>query len=172
MAVPAISFDSTTLTTQTGRTSSTLVAKPRLNTSTSRVVSRPNVAPSLIAGDIPDFPDPKDGYDSALVLRGSASASLKIPQRMTHLQVQGFVGPRYGIANFSISPPPPVNLTPEMTSLSTDRPWYTWAELFDTPLNPQVNYTLTVSTTPGTAGDGVRLHHLILIPSSNLEGVL
>jgi hypothetical protein len=51
-----------------------------------------------------------------------------------------------------------------MTNLSTKRPWYGRVSLFNTPLNPQVTYTLTVSTTPETAGNGVHLESLIVMP--------
>jgi hypothetical protein len=84
---------------------------------------------------------------------------------MAYLVVQGYVGPRYGTPNISISPAPPSGLTPEMTSPSTDRPWYTWGTLLNTPLDPEVRYTLTVSTTPETAGDGVHLNYIHAYPS-------
>ncbi len=103
-----------------------------------------------------------DGIDpvNTLALKGTSSATLKLPPKLAFLTVYGYVGPGYGIANISISPPPPANLTYEMTNPSTNRPWYASVPLLNTPLDPEVKYTLTVSTTPETAGGGVHLDYL------------
>jgi hypothetical protein len=102
-----------------------------------------------------------------MVLKGTASTSFKIPPYTAYILVDGYVGPRYGVANFSISPPPPTNLTTEMMNLSTNRTWFAPAPLFYTPLFFMDNYTLTISTTPETAGDGVHLRAIWVLPANS-----
>jgi hypothetical protein len=103
-----------------------------------------------------------DGIDpvNTLALKGTSSATIKLPLKLAFLTVYGYVGPGYGSANIAISPPPPVNLTDGMTNPSTNRPWYGGVPLLNTPLDPEVKYTLTVSTTPETAGGGVHLDRI------------
>lgn len=102
-----------------------------------------------------------------MVLKGTSSTSFKIPPYTAYIQVDGYVGPRYGIANFSISPPPPTNLTTEMMNLSTNRTWFAPEPLFYTPLLFMNNYTLTISTTSETAGDGAHLRAIRLRPANS-----
>jgi hypothetical protein len=84
--------------------------------------------------------------------------------------VNGYVGPTLGVANFTIDPPPPGNFTPAMSVRSTDKSWYAAAELLNVPLDSAVNYTLTVSTEPTTAGAGVFLDDLVVFSSADEVG--
>lgn len=89
-------------------------------------------------------------------LMGDSSVGLAVPSNSTYLLLNGLVGPRYGAYNITLDPPPPVNSS-SGHAFSTNRTWLSPDVFLLTPLNPNLHYTVTVSTSTATAGEGVHL---------------
>ncbi len=101
------------------------------------------------------------------MLKGDASIEIMVPANSSFIECEGYIGPDYGVINFSLDPPPPNNVGRGYMSRSTRRPWYTHDTMFSVPLNPNLRYKFKVSTDAATAGAGVYLNSTKVMPYSN-----
>lgn len=97
-----------------------------------------------------------------MVLKGDTSVRMTLPVNSTWMDIDGYVGPRYGRVQVDIHPPPPGGM--RTWYLDTNRPWYARDGFVKIGLNPIVLYDVTLSTKAGTVGDGVYLNSTRIIP--------
>lgn len=108
----------------------------------------------------------EDGQqEPILALKGDSELHIQLPGFVAFFSLNGYVGPNYGIATITITPPPPGNLTAEM-SFSTSRAWFSPMTLFYTPLDYSEQYNVTISTQSSTAGHGVYLNNTLVIANT------
>lgn len=107
-----------------------------------------------------------DNKKSVAVLKDDASVSIMLPRNSSWVQVDGLLGPQYGVVSMSLNPPPPDGPA-ETISVPTNSPWVVSDTFVNFPLNPDVRYNLTLSTHAATAGEGVYLDNTMIIPYDN-----
>lgn len=97
-----------------------------------------------------------------LVLKRDSTVSTILPSNSSWVEVDGMVGPGYGVATLVLDPPPPDS--PSSLSLSTNSSWLAMDTFLAVPLDPSVRYNLTISTSDASAGAGVYLDSTVVVP--------
>jgi hypothetical protein len=92
----------------------------------------------------------------AVAVQSKAEATVNLPKNSSYLVLHGYSGPNYGTLWLDVDPAPPgVSSLP--IERNTNKPWLIYDTLFETPLDPNEEYTLTYTTKEGVLGAGVYL---------------
>ncbi|CAK9787118.1 hypothetical protein CC85DRAFT_328643 [Cutaneotrichosporon oleaginosum] len=94
--------------------------------------------------------------EMAVAVREKAEATVNLPKNSSYLVLHGYSGPNYGTLWLDIEPAPPgVSTLP--VERNTNKPWLVYDTLFEVPLDPTAEYTVTYTTKEGALGAGVYL---------------
>lgn len=102
--------------------------------------------------------------EDVVLLTGDASITVALPHNSSWIDILGMVGPKCGVLHVDISPSPPGDISRSFWSPSTNRPWYSLDSFMRLALHPHRQYNVTLSTDAATAGEGVYLRYIDIIP--------
>lgn len=100
---------------------------------------------------------------TVMALTANSSSSIVLPRNSSWVEVDGLVGPGYGILHIRLQPPADEGST-VVLSLPTSKSFVTSDTFLSIPLNPTITYNLTLWTDAPTAGKGVYLNSTVVIP--------